>query len=309
MTIARVSATILVLAAALPFLGSCGRGADDPVVLGLIKPSLDHLPYQFARQAGDPALAGVQVRYFTSGWETGEALAAGRIDAAILPFTYAWTAAARGLPVRIMGFLERESDGIVARRDIAALEDLAGRRIGVLRASTLEVLAVMALQDRGLEAELVPLRGPAEMVAALRAGDVDALSLYVPPILGLGEAFHVLHWYGEDHPGHPCCDLVVHLPAYRKKRRALERLQAALAAAAHRLEQARADEAVVAQACDLYGLPPHLAAASLARLRFGFGREERGRAFQMRAAAVMRELGYLQTVPDTSHVYLPLDRR
>ncbi len=295
--------------AALMLAAGCGRGDSDGLVLGLIKPSLDHLPFQIARLAGDPGLTGVEVRYFTSGWEASEALAAGRLDAAILPFTYAWTAAARGLPVRTASFLERESDGLVARREIATLADLHGKRIGVLRASTLEVLAVMALRDRGLEAELVPLRGPAEMAAALRAGDVDALSFYVPPILALGEPYHVVHWYGDDHPGHPCCDLVVHAPSIERKTAALGRLRDALASASARLAQDDDPARTVAAAAEFYNLPPHLAAAALARLRFAPGREEAGRAFQVRAASVMRDLGYLETVPDTNDVYLRTPRR
>lgn len=264
------------------------------------------MPYQMARLAADPDLAGVEVRYFASGWETSEALAAGRLDAAILPFTYAWIAVSRGLPVRIASFFERESDGIVARRTIATLADLQGKRIGVLRASTLEVLAVMALRARSLQAELVPLRGPAEMAAALQAGDVDALSFYVPPILALGEEFHVLHWFGDDHPGHPCCDLVVYEPSLEFKRPALVRLQAALARAAARVAcDAGAGGAPAADiAGDLYGLSPQLAAAALTRTRFALGREASGRAFELEAAAVMRELGHLNTVPDTSDVYL-----
>ncbi len=287
--------------------GGCGRGDDDTLVLGLIRPSLDYLPYQLATLDDDPDLAGVTVHYFSSGWEVGEALAAGRLDAAILPFTYAWTAASRGLPVRSVGFLERESDGIVAPRSVTSLEDLAGRRIGVLRASTLEVLAVLSLRDRGLEAELVPLRGPSEMVAALRAGDVDALSLYVPPILSVGDEYHVVHWFGDDFPGHPCCDLVVHERRVRNKTEALRRLRGAVARAAVRLH-ADHDRAV-SLAAARYSLPPHLAEAALARTRFELGREEQGRLFQRRAAEVMRELGYLDQVPDTSDVYLPLRGR
>jgi ABC-type nitrate/sulfonate/bicarbonate transport system substrate-binding protein len=299
--------TTLALIALL--LGSgCGGNRDQELQLGLIRPSLDHLPFQLAAAAEDPRLTAVAVRYFTSGWEASEALAAGRIDAAILPFTYAWTAVSRGLPVRSVGFFERESDGIVARREFSSLADLAGRRIGVLRASTLEVLAVMALQQRGLSAELVPLRSPSEMVAALRGGDVEALSFYVPPILDLGDRFHVVHWFGDDFPDHPCCDLVVHATAAERKPAALAGLRAVLAEAAVRVHDD--PEHAGALAADFYNLPPHLAAAALARTRFGLGREESGRVFQMRAAAVMRDLGHLETIPDTSEVYhAPLDRR
>ena len=288
-------------------LAGCGGTDDETLVLGLIKPSLDHLPYDFVELADDPVLAGVSVRSFSSGWEANEALAAGKVDAAILPFTYAWTDVDRGLPVKIVGFLERESDGIVARREFATLADLAGRRIGVLRASTLEVLAVMALQDRGIEAELVPLRSPAEMAAALQAGEVDALSFYVPPILGFGDDYHVVHWYGDDHPGHPCCDLAVHTPAAARKREALDRLRTALAVAATRLESDR-DRAVSATA-EIFALSPDLSTRALERLRFHAGREETGRRFELAAARVMHELGYLEAIPDTTDVYLQFPER
>ncbi len=288
-------------------LAGCGGGDDEVVRLGLIRPSLNHLPYDLAALADDPSLAAVEVTYFASGWEANEALAAGRLDAAILPFTYAWADVDRGLPVKVVGFLERESDGIVARREFASLDDLAGRRIGVLRASTLEVLAVMALSDRRIEAELVPFRTPAEMTAALQSGEVDALSFYVPPILALGDEVHVLHWYSDDHPMHPCCDLAVHTGNAPRKREALSRLRAALAIAAVRIESDR--EAAATLAGRTFGLTPTVAARSLARQRFLLGRELEGRKFELRAARVMRELGYLESIPDTGDVYLDLERR
>jgi len=296
-----VPGVVLVVVAMV--LGTAGCGQDDGgFVLGVIEPSLNHLPYDLAAVAADPGLAGVQVRRFASGWEANEALVAGRIDAAILPFTYAWSDVAQGLPVRVAGFLERESDGIVTRNRITSLGDLEGRRIGVLRASTLEILAVMALAERGIAAELVPLRTPSEMTAALTAGDVDALSFYVPPILTLGDEFHVIHWYGDDHPDHPCCNLAVNTDRLTGRREQLKRLQAALAVAALRAESER--DRAVALASERFGLAAPTAREALARLRFRPGREAAGRAFEQRAAAVMHELGYLAMVPDTSDVYL-----
>jgi len=293
---------LVVVAACSGALVGCGE-QEEGQVLRVIEPSLNHLPYDLAAVMDDPGLAGVEVRRFASGWEANEALVAGRIDAAILPFTYAWSDVAQGLPVRVAGFLERESDGIVTRREITTLEELAGRRIGVLRASTLEVLAAMALHARGIAAELVPLRSPSEMAAALRRGDVDALSFYVPPILELGDRFHVIHWYGDDHPDHPCCNLAVHGGRVAGKRAELARLQAALAVAALRAESDRDQAAQLA--ARRFGLSEDTAREALARLRFRPGREEAGRNFELQAARTMRRLGYLATIPDTADVYLP----
>lgn len=269
-------------------LAACGAREQAPLRVGLIRPSLDYLPFVLATELGGDDASAYAVTEFASGWEANEALVAGKVDVAILPFTYVWADVAVGKPVTTVSFLERESDGIAARPPFASLADLAGRRIGVLRASTLDVLAGAALADAGVTAELVPLRGPSELVAALRGGDVDAVSLYVPPLLGVADAFPVVHWFGDDDPGHPCCNVA----ARREAPAAQVAAFVALLERGVQLLAARPEDAA-AVAARRWQLAPDVAAAALARMRFQTGLDAAGRAFEERMAAHMLARGYL----------------
>jgi NitT/TauT family transport system substrate-binding protein len=294
--------TILIAIAALCLLAACGPRERPPLRLGVIRPSLDYLPFVLAIELGGADASGYAVTEFASGWEANEALAAGKVEVAILPFTYVWADVAAGKPVRTVSFLERESDGIAARRPASSLADLAGRRIGVLRASTLDVLAGAALADAGLTAELVPLRGPAELVAALRGGDVDAVSLYVPPLLNLGDDFPVVHWFGDADPGHPCCNVAAHADALRDRAPQVAALVALLERGVGLLAE-RPQEAA-ALAAKRWGLAPEAAAASLAHMRFETGLDPAGRAFEERMAAAMLARGYLSRAVAADEVHV-----
>jgi ABC-type nitrate/sulfonate/bicarbonate transport system substrate-binding protein len=294
--------TTLILMVALVSLSSCGGGVEKrPLRVGLIRPSLDYLPFVLATELGGLDASGFAVTEFASGWEANEALAAGKVDVAILPFTYVWADAAAGLPVRTVSFLERESDGIAARRPASSLADLAGRRIGVLRASTLDVLAGAALADAGVTAELVPLRGPAELVAALRGGDVDAVSLYVPPLLGLGDDFPVVHWFADADPLHPCCDIAANRDALRDRGDQVTAFVALLERGVALLAQRPQEAAAVAAA--RWQLAPATASAALAHMQFRTGLEATGRDFERRMGAAMLARGYLTRAVTTDEVY------
>jgi ABC-type nitrate/sulfonate/bicarbonate transport system substrate-binding protein len=292
----------LILIAVLGLLASCGNSTGQrPLRLGLIRPSLDYLPFLLATELGGVDATGYAVTEFASGWEANEALAAGKLDAAILPFTYVWADVAAGLPVRTVSFLERESDGIAARRPASSLADLEGRRIGVLRASTLDVLAGAALAAAGVTAELVPLRGPSELVAALRGGDVDAVSLYVPPLLALGDDFPVVHWFGDADPSHPCCNVAVHTDMLRERPAQVAALVALLDRGVVVLAERPAE--AVALAAARWQLSPEAAERAIARMRFETGLEAAGCAFEKRMAAAMLARGYLSRAVAADEVH------
>ena len=204
------------------------RMQEEKLVIGIIKPSLNHLPLDMALKFGYLDESGFEIKTFSSGWETNEALTAGQIDAAILPFTYIWTDVSQGKPVKIISFLERESDGIITRGDIDSLAELDHKRIGLLRSSTLDLFWENLADDRDLEFEPHYFRTPMDMVAALRSNNVDALSFYIPSIYKIGEDFNIIHWYGEDYPSHPCCDLAVNTTILDTKSAKIKKLVHAL---------------------------------------------------------------------------------
>ncbi len=78
---------------ALLLLSACGKSS---LRIGIIKPSIDHLPLSYGFQMKRMNAEIYTLVPFTSGWEVQEALVAGRVDAAIMPFTYVWNAAASG---------------------------------------------------------------------------------------------------------------------------------------------------------------------------------------------------------------------
>ncbi|MCD4828990.1 MAG: ABC transporter substrate-binding protein [Candidatus Cloacimonetes bacterium] len=273
---------LLILLAAILVLSACSS-RDDRLALGIIRPSLNHLPVQVALRQSFLSADDVDIRPLATGWETGEALAAGRLDMAVMPFTYAWRSAAAGMDVRIVSFLERESNGLLARPGLDSLPALDGARVGVLRASTLELLAAMAATDLGLRLEPVPLRSPGEMLVALRSGEVDAVSYYVPPILVEGR--EPLLWYGSLYPMHPCCDIAAHTVALDEKRAQVERVLDAIEQAVDWMSEHPAETAAIA--AEVYGLEPQMAAEALRHVHYRTGLDAAGMTFERRAVEML----------------------
>lgn len=295
--------SLLIAPLAALLLLSCNV-RDDSIRLGLIRPSLNHLPVQYGLELGIIDSVDVSLHYFNSGWEVNEALVAGKLDAAIIPFTYAWTDIARGHAVRIASFLERESDGIVTSVRYPELASLEGRRVGVLRASTLDVFARMLSERERLDWELIPFRSPVEMAAALQSGQVDALSYYVPPIFKPGRDFHTVAWYSDFFPGHPCCDLVIHESALSSKRESLLWLYGGLQKTVGVMTASPED--VLACATRHFDMADSLLRKSVMHTQYRFGLEKSGRDFERMTAQTMHKQGYLDKEIDPEAVYVDL---
>jgi ABC-type nitrate/sulfonate/bicarbonate transport system substrate-binding protein len=278
--------------------------------LGIIAPSLDYLPLKVAEarglltEKGDTTQRGVPIklRRFNAGWELGEALLAGRVDVAIIPFTYVVSAVARGGDVRIIACFEHEDDGIIARPGITTLEGLAGRKIGCLKASTIELLLRQTLDSRGIRAELVYFSSPMEMWSALERGEVDALSYYVPGIIKAdGKIGNIIHWYSAEWPMHPCCDIAVHRANIRNKTKAVQRLVQALKAGTELI--ARDTALACSVAVQTYGLSDAVALQSLRHTPFRLSLTHQDTVFELNTAALMTRLGYLPSTTKRREIY------
>jgi ABC-type nitrate/sulfonate/bicarbonate transport system substrate-binding protein len=288
------------------FFGCSTR--NDTLRIGIIKPSTDHLPLQFAFHIDELTKADYTVYEFKSGWETNEALIAGKIDLAIMPFTYAWKGVSMNKPVKIVSFFERESDGIIARKDLKTIQDLQGKKLGVLRASTLDIFAKMLLTELNIEMEFVYLRTPMDMSAALTKGEVDALSFYVPSIFQFDEdKFHIITWYGEHYPNHPCCDLVVNDKAIETKAEKLQILLAGLDKSSNLLNEnpMLAAEAIV----EIFGIPQNQARRTIHRTKFVMGLTDEGKLFEKQTADMMLKLNYLTNPVQMEDVYYQLKKK
>ncbi|MCF7911945.1 MAG: hypothetical protein K9M99_05420 [Candidatus Cloacimonetes bacterium] len=283
-------------------IGSCTSQKSETLVIGLIKPSMNHLPVQYALQQIPGDHSEWNFQYFHSGWETNEALVAGRIDLAIMPFTYAWMDVSQNKEVKIISFLERESDGIIARKPINSREDLQSVRLGVLKNSTLEIIPEMVFIKQKLTLPvMIPFRTPMDMAAALQAGEVDAISYYVPSIFNLPSQFEIIDWYSNTFPSHPCCDLVVSQTALKSKATLVQNFLKDIDKAVVMMRRNYTKNLEIAQ--KNYGLNESTASLSLQHTKYITGLEDTGKDFEMQAAEIMLAKGYLARKVTKDEVY------
>ena len=88
-------------------------------------------------------------------------------------------------------FLSFPLNGIITKKEIQSIQELDGKKIGVLRASTLDIFCEMFAEKYNISLEQIYFRTPVEMATALQRGEVDALSYYVPSIFRFNEDFHI----------------------------------------------------------------------------------------------------------------------
>ena len=286
---------------ALFVLSSCSSNQSDKLRIGIIAPSLNHFPLDFAFKFDILKQNDFVVKRFSSGWETNEALVAGKIDLAILPFTYIWSDVAQGRKVKIISFLERESDGIIAKKDIVKISDLDGRKIGVLRASTLDIFAEMLAEEFQIKPEFVYFRSPMEMAAALNAEEVDALSFYVPSIFNFNSRFHILHWYSTDHPHHPCCDLAATESALANKSDQIRQFLSSLKKSCTELVQDPQVAFEIVQTT--FRISNQTSKNSLYNTKYIMNLEKSGKEFEEKAIRKMIEKGYIESSVKAEDVY------
>ncbi|MEA2104584.1 MAG: transporter substrate-binding domain-containing protein [Candidatus Cloacimonadota bacterium] len=274
---------------------------SDKLIVGLIKPSLNHFPFEFGIREGLIAEDEYDIKYFSAGWEVNEALVSGKIDLSIMPFTYTWTDVAKGKKVKIISFLERESDGIICKSNIQNIKELKSKKIGVLRASTLDVFAEMFSEKYNLNLELVYFRSPMEMAAALQSNAVDALSFYVPPIFKFSDDFRIIHWFGEDFPSHTCCDISATEYAIRNKREQIEKFISEMNLSVTLLNKNK--EKAITIAMKIFGFPEEIIEKSLRFTEYKINLSEQDKRFERKVMEKMLKLGYVDVVPNPAEVY------
>lgn len=288
----------LVLALLL-FCASCTDKADV-LRVGIIRTSINHLPLSYALHLNPEAGKHLQIHPLSSGWEVQEALISGKIDAAIMPFSYAWNAVAKGYPIKIASFLERETDAIVTRQSITDISQLQGARIGLLKASTLDILWKNLADSLNIEYTALFFHSPNEQIAALQTSEVDAIVVYVPLIQKLDKQFHVLQWFGELYPNHPCCDLVVNSDRLNdRKKQLFSRMIATIDDTIPSLDTQSALQYVKAY----YGLSTEQAQDALRHTGFKTGLDDAGRDFEQRMMESALKMAYLESLPKHELVF------
>lgn len=293
--------SVIILAVMLMLLAACGK-KESELRMGIIGPSIDHLPYSFAIKQGRMADLPVKTVEFTTGWEISEALAAGRIDAAIIPFTFVHNAVTKGFPVKTVSFFERETDGIVSKTRISDPNALKGAKVGILKASTLDVLWQDYASTNDINAERVYFRSPSEVIAALQSDEIDAAVLFVPLIGKLGEGYHVLHWFSERYPEHPCCDLAVNTKRIKGARqKTLLKMYEVLENTVDALPKDM--DKVLAFAGERFGITQQQAHEALEHTGFMMGLDTAGKNFQALMSIYSIESGYMSRMPKDEELY------
>ena len=297
----RLVLCLLVICITVLFIACSKQDANAKISIGIISPSIDHLPLSVAidKRYLDN---NTKVVRFTSGWELQEAIAAGKIDLAIMPFTYAWTAIAKGTKLKIISCLERETDGIVAGKEFSGISELHDKKIGLLRASTLEVLMQDAAAISNINYRAVYFRTPTEMVEALKAKQVDAIVSYVPLIQKLGAEYHVVQWFSEANQAHPCCDLVATQSVLSKNTAVIKKIQAALEKAI--LDINTPSDGIFKLMNSLYSLDKEQALDALKHTKFDTKTTEADKQFELRMMGTFLANDYIKHMPSIHDVYL-----
>ena len=296
---------LIVICVVLISTFGCGQRQGDELRIGLIGPSINHLPLSFALESAVEADEGYRVTYLNSGWEVQEAIIAGKLDAAIMPFSYVHTAVAKGYPLKIVSFLERESDGLVSSVDVSSVADLHRARIAVLKASTVELLMDELAHETGIEYDAVYFRSPNEMLAALQSGDVAAAVAYVPVLQKLPDGFQVLHWFGDTHRNHPCCDIAVNEKELTKsKTDSVIKLMARIEEILPRITMDNPELKHYAKT--RYGLSDRQLEEALTHTHFALGLDAAGRDFERKITQIAVEKGYQSRILQDHEIYLEL---
>jgi ABC-type nitrate/sulfonate/bicarbonate transport system substrate-binding protein len=283
-------------------LCNCQQKAGDKLRIGLIKPSLNHLPLQYARNRNPADFSSCDIFYFNSGWETNEALVNGKIDLAIMPFTYVWNDVSQGKKVKIVSFFERESDGIIAHKDFPDLASLSSARLGVLKNSTLEIIPQLMFDELNLPIpRLVYFRTPMDMAVALNHGEVDAICFYVPSIFNFSDDFKVIHWLADTFPDHTCCNIAVTDNAIADKSNLIKKLMYILSQAAEIVN--KADDDLIRFASEHYGISQKDVISSLQHSRYCTGLSQKDIDFEKKNARIMFNNGYMKRIVEPDEIY------
>jgi ABC-type nitrate/sulfonate/bicarbonate transport system substrate-binding protein len=172
------------LGLALAVIGADAAAAQDRVrVASTAREIVDNLALYVALERGffkDENLA-VEISHFAGGGEVVRAIATGSMDIGMVATTAAIIAAGRGEPLKIISAWTAPAYGILfivpAASPLKTVKDMAGKKVGITRPGSVSHTGLIAaIQATGLQGkvEIIPVGGPGDSWAALKAGRVDA---------------------------------------------------------------------------------------------------------------------------------------
>jgi len=188
-TTAACGSTIRKIGAALAFamlVASQGSFAQTKVIIGTGKDPNLGAPLIVAQEKGFFREAGLEVdlRYFPTGGDTIAAFVGGSIHMGSSGSTPTTNLRSRPFPVKIVARISDISGAqqLIVKQDVKRLEELYGKKIGLLKGTASEALFNSIVKGYGLDIskfELVNM-GPTEMLQGFVRGAVDAVALWEP---------------------------------------------------------------------------------------------------------------------------------
>jgi NitT/TauT family transport system substrate-binding protein len=176
---------------ALTLLAGCGEAPQLPLLVG-VNPWVGYDPLVLARERGLFSPSDLRVVELETSSESARQLRNGLIDAAGLTLPEAIELAAAGTDLRVVAVLSlsRGADAVLVRPDLASVDRLRGRRIGLEDTALAFIMLQRLLEAGGLrrdEVSLVTLP-VIEHESALKADRVDAVITFEPVISRLSSA-------------------------------------------------------------------------------------------------------------------------
>jgi NitT/TauT family transport system substrate-binding protein len=160
----------------------------------------------------------VELPLFTNSSDSIAAFRAGKLDVAAIGVAVILSHISHGQDaVFIAGAMGQDSMYITSAEKapgIRSVDDLRGKKIGVVRMAIGDVVLRWALDQRGIQwgKDLQPfeLKNPAAVIEAVKKGEVDVGAIWGPYDQGLAEKGLAVALRSEELlPGHPCCRIVL----------------------------------------------------------------------------------------------------
>ena len=174
---------VLVLTALMPAGTSL---AQTKVTIGTAKDPNLGAQLIIARERGFFRDAGLDadIKYFPSGGDLMAAFVGGSVQMGSSGATPTTTLRARPYPVKIVAQISDISGAqqLIVKQNVRSLDELYGKRVGLMRGTASEALFNSIVKTHGLDAAKVEIvsMGPAEMLQAFVRGDVAAVALWEP---------------------------------------------------------------------------------------------------------------------------------
>lgn len=207
---------VLLCLVALLLLAACDavKPKPQPLRLGL-SDWPGHAPFYGAGKLDLYRPAQIEIKGFGSNFDRNRAFGQRRLDALATPLFDALRLADDGIPLKVVLLFDYSSggDGIVARKEIATIRDLKGKRVSAELGAITHFVLLAALSQAGLtekDVEIVNLSVP-EAAEAFAKGKLDAATLWDPHLsrLSSDSGPHKL-FTSKDIPGLVIDVLVVH---------------------------------------------------------------------------------------------------